>query len=57
MDKSLGKRLADTKIGMNDQLPQEIAEQCKKTLPKVNRLKGKSVVIVVYILYSEYQPL
>jgi hypothetical protein len=57
MVKSLGKRLAGTKIGMNDQFPKEIAERRKVLYPifKENRLKAKRVALVVDKLYIDNQ--
>jgi hypothetical protein len=57
MTKILGKRLAGTKIGMNDQFPKEIAERRKVLCPisKKIDLKGKQVALVVntnYILIT-----
>ena len=53
---SLGKRLAGTKICINNQFLKEIAERRKVLYPlKVNRLKGKRVALVVDKLYIDNQ--
>jgi hypothetical protein len=57
MVKSLGKRLAGTKIGINDLFPKEIAERCKVLYQifKENRLNGKRVALAVDKLYIDNQ--
>ena len=57
MVKSLVKRLAGTKIGMNDLFLKEIAERRKVLYPifKEKRLKAKQVAFVVDKLYIDNQ--
>ena len=57
MVKTLGKRLAGFKIGMNNQFPKEITERRRVLYPlsKDNRLKGKRVALVVDKLYIDNQ--
>jgi hypothetical protein len=51
MVKSLGKRLAGMKIGMNDQFPKEVLYP----IFKENRMKGKCIALIVNKLYIDNQ--